>query len=297
MKTKHALFICGMCLLLVWGWAFHDQSLPVAYAAVSLSDTFDGTSVDTNLWDIQPWGLGTYSPTVASSLVNLPGGGALLSKASFDVSPTDPLGVFEAKATFGAGVYQHIGFATTDGNDLTSFLIFSTAATNDTLYARISGASSMPSPGYPINISNFDMTQPHTYRIEWAESSATEDTVTFLIDGAVVYTSASADGADIHNGLSNLNVVLSNNGAATLVVDSVNASTGPISTVTPTTVTPTTVTPTTATPTTVTPTTVTPTTVTPTTVTPTTVTPTTTLTPSTTPITTKKNIFLPLVIK
>jgi hypothetical protein len=101
--------------------------------APAFFDDFSGTDLNSS-WTTNDWsaqGGGTYSLTVANSIVSV-AGGAVTSTATYTNS------VIEANLNFGAASGQDFGLATDLSTvDGSNWALFSTFGTNDTLYARV----------------------------------------------------------------------------------------------------------------------------------------------------------------
>ena len=180
--------------------------------AGNFADKFDGTSLDGNRWAYDSWDGSVYSPVVSGGKLTVPPHGWVRSKTA-----TFTHGVMEGKVEFTPGVYQHIGFASSDFANDQKFLFFSTYNTHDitsTLYARVGlydvFANTVISP-LPTGV--------HRYRIEWLAANATQDQVNFYLDGVSVYSSEPFSNTI----LSNLNVFMSNNSVLNLGVDEIQA--------------------------------------------------------------------------
>jgi hypothetical protein len=158
--------------------------------------------VNTGLWTVGSWSGGSYNPSVASSVVTLPGGGYLQSKATYTH------GVIEVVGQFGAGAWQHIGFGS-DGFVGNQYFLFSTYTGDGNLYARVNNNGSEQR----VNLGPIPSGM-HRYRIEWVSVNSSTDGVNFYVDG-VLGAQMSVSNA----GLSNLYLYLSNNGTANLLVD------------------------------------------------------------------------------
>jgi hypothetical protein len=189
--------------------------VPVALAAV-FSDDFDGSSLSGS-WAAGSWSGGGYTPTVASSIVTLPGGGWVRTNSTYTYA------ILEAEAEFGNGAFQHIGFAS-NNFDNNYYFLFSTNTGDGNLYARVSTYNAAE------NSANLGAipTGLHTYRLEWLPNG-TFDRMNFYIDG-VFRVQANT----IPVGVTNLYAYLSNNGAATLQVDSISIDDDPTATPTST---------------------------------------------------------------
>jgi hypothetical protein len=166
------------------------------------NDPFNGSSLDVGRWTSGSWSGGSYSPTVSAGILSMPGGGWVRSQTAYTQA------VIEANATFGAGAWQHIGFAS-DGFVGDRYLIFSTSSGDGNLYARVNNSASEQS----VNLGAIPVGS-HRYRIEWQALDASNDRVNFYIDGNLT---AQLDTPN--SGLANLYYYFSNNGTANLNVD------------------------------------------------------------------------------
>lgn len=166
------------------------------------ADAFDGSALNTSLWTSGSWSASPYNPSVAGGQLTLPGGGFVRSSA------TRRLGTLEVTAQFGAGAWQHVGFAP-NGFELNRYLIFSTLSGTTNLYARANNNSNETN----VNLGAIPSGM-HRYRIEWTSLNANTDQAAFFIDGVQrAVLTAPAGGAN------NYSVMLSNNGGANLVID------------------------------------------------------------------------------
>ncbi|MCL4295968.1 MAG: hypothetical protein KJ077_09585 [Anaerolineae bacterium] len=177
--------------------------------AAAFADDFGGATLDSGRWSSGSWSGGSYAPTLASSLVTLPGGGWVRSNNTYTH------GVIEATAEFGAGAWQHVGFGS-DGFGGDKYFIFSTLAGDGNLYARVNNTGSEQN----LNLGPIP-TGLHRYRIEWSAVDSATDRVAFYRDGLfqAQFDLSSA-------GAANFYLYLSNNGSATLQVDSAQVTPG-----------------------------------------------------------------------
>jgi Domain of unknown function (DUF4082)/Bacterial Ig-like domain/HYR domain/Bacterial Ig domain len=152
--------------------------------APTLDQEFPGTSLPSD-WTSGNWS-GGGSVTVGGGLLTVDGAFAETTAAYA------PGGSLEFVATFGAKLFQHIGFASDDS--FSSFAMFSTASTSTTLFARTSDGSNISIPGNWLG-------SPHHYRIDWTASS-----VDFWIDGVQVASHAVSLGANMRPIVSDFNV-------------------------------------------------------------------------------------------
>ena len=164
--------------------------------APTVGAEFGGTALPSSGWESGPWTGG--SATVAGGNVTVDGAYARTTTL------VDPGHVLEFRATFGATTFQNAGFAV-DFNDVALWAAFGIANSSDQLYARVNAGTSPEN--IPLGAAFLDST--HTYRIEWAS-----DAIRFLIDGALVHTSALAITAQMRPVASELNV-----GGPVLTVD------------------------------------------------------------------------------
>ncbi len=172
-----------------------------------LNDPFNGTTLDTGRWLSGLWAGGSYTPIVSAGLLTMPGGGWVRSQTTYTRT------VIEATAEFGAGAWQHIGFAS-DGFIGDRYFIFSTYTGDGNLYARVnnSGSEQRTNLGViPIG--------SHRYRIEWQSLDASNDRIKFYIDGNFMTQMDTPN-----SGATNLYYYLSNSGTADLKVDLAQAT-------------------------------------------------------------------------
>ena len=179
-----------------------DSSGGSVVLAASAADDFPGTTVNSSLWTVGSWSGGAYNPTVAGSVLTMPGGGYVRSKATYTH------GVIETVAQFGAGAWEHIGFGS-DGFTSNKYFLFSTYTGDGNLYARVNnnGSEQRVSLG-PIPSGT------HRYRLEWVTVNASTDGVNFYVDGVL-----GAQMTVSNTGASGYYLYLSNNGTASLLVD------------------------------------------------------------------------------
>lgn len=173
-----------------------------AVSLLGTLDEFTGTALNSALWSSGSWSGTAYNPSVASSLLTLPAGGYVSSVAE------QRLGTFEATAQFGAGAWEHIGFAPYQFG-ANQYLIFSTMGSTTNLFARANNNSSENWVDLGAIPTGY-----HRYRIEWTSLDTSTDQAAFYIDGlqyAVLTAPAS--------GATDYQVVFSNSGAANLTVD------------------------------------------------------------------------------
>ncbi len=170
--------------------------------AASAADDFPGTAVNSSLWTVGSWSGGTYNPTVANSVLTMPGGGYVRSQATYTH------GVIEAVGQFGAGAWQHIGFGS-NGFTGNLYFLFSTYTGDGNLYARVNNNTTEQRVSLGPIPSGM-----HRYRIEWAAVNGSTDGVNFYVDGVL-----GAQMTVSNTGASNLYLYLSNNGTANLLVD------------------------------------------------------------------------------
>ncbi|MDL1916885.1 DUF4082 domain-containing protein, partial [Anaerolineae bacterium CFX4] len=154
-------------------WPSGDGAVSLA---ASLSDEFSGTALNP-VWTVSNW-QGLYN--TPSATVN--GGSVAVNDVLLATSGFYQAGhVFEARATFGADTYQHLGF----GYDLNaiggqSWVMFSTGGTVNTVHARVNQNGSTVEVAIPG--SSAYIGTPHVYRIEWLSNL-----VTFYVDNVQVY--------------------------------------------------------------------------------------------------------------
>jgi hypothetical protein len=158
--------------------------------------------VNSSLWSVGSWSGGSYNPTLASSVLTMPGSGYVRSQATYTH------GAIETVAQFGAGAWQHIGFGS-DGFTANRYFLFSTITGDGNLYARVNNNTSEQR----VNLGPIP-SGVHRYRIEWVVVNASTDGVNFYVDGVLV-----AQMTVSNVGASSFYAYLSNAGAANLLVD------------------------------------------------------------------------------
>jgi hypothetical protein len=168
-----------------------------------LNDPFNSTTLDTARWLSGSWTGGSYTPSLSAGLLTLPGGGWVRSQTAYTRA------VIEATAAFGAGAWQHIGFAS-DGFVGNRYFIFSTNTGDGNLYARVNNNGSEQL----VNLGAIP-TGSHRYRIEWQALDASNDRIKFYIDGNFMTQLDTPN-----SGAVNLYYYLSNSGTVDLKVDS-----------------------------------------------------------------------------
>ncbi len=145
-------------------------------------------------WEAVPWS-GGGGATVSGGMLVVDG-----ARASTAAAPAyGPGRSIEFVATFGAAPFQHVGMAV-DYNDV-PWVMFSTANTSDTLFARSNNTSTTLGTGY--------VGAPHRYRIQWNAS-----TVEYFIDDVSVVTHTITIPGPLRPAASDFNV-----GAPTLSVN------------------------------------------------------------------------------
>jgi hypothetical protein len=160
----------------------------------AFADAFDGSSLNATLWATGTWNGGSFAPTPSGTVaLNGPNGAWLRSQSTFTRQ------TLEARVTFGAAPWQHVGLGSNEFES-NRYLIFSTAGTTDRLYARSNNNDTEwrtdlgPLPTGPVHL-----------RIEWTTLNATTDQIRFFLDGALVATHEAP-------AMSNLYTYLSHNG-------------------------------------------------------------------------------------
>jgi hypothetical protein len=176
--------------------------------AATFADEFTGATLDSSRWVSGSWTTGgTYTPTLSSGLLSLPGGGFVRSQTTYT------RGVIESAATFGSGAWQHLGYGSLDfAGD--RYFIFSTFNGDGNLHARVNNGGTEQR----VNLGPIP-SGAHRYRVEWNALEAANDRIVFFIDGSQV---AQIDVTSA--GAANLHMYLSNNGSSTLSVDWVQAA-------------------------------------------------------------------------
>lgn len=148
--------------------------------AVSLAalqaDDFNAATLNPALWTSGNWSGGAYSPAIGGSVLSImtTSGGWVRSV------PTYTHGIIETVATFGNAAYQHIGFGS-DGFSGNRYFLLSTYNGDGNLHARVNNNTTEQN----INLGPLQ-TGMHRYRIEWTALNASNDQVSFFIDGGQV---------------------------------------------------------------------------------------------------------------
>jgi hypothetical protein len=172
--------------------------------AASFVDDFNGSTLDPQ-WESGNWS-GSNVPLISSSILTVPTGTWVRSTGTYTY------GVVEVVAEFGAGDFQHIGFAS-DNFSGNRFFFFSTFIGDGNLYARVNnnaGEQSVDLGPIPAGL--------HRYRIEWSAVNTDTDHVIFYRNGVfqaefdVVSDGVVGEASDFY-------FYLSNAGAANLRVD------------------------------------------------------------------------------
>ncbi|MCL4295971.1 MAG: hypothetical protein KJ077_09600 [Anaerolineae bacterium] len=168
--------------------------------AATFLDDFNVATLDPR-WETGNWS-GSSAPLISSSILTVPTGTWVRSTGTYTY------GVIEAVAEFGPGMFQHIGFASSEFA-ADRYFIFSTAGTTDTLFARVNNSVSEQS----VNLGPLP-TGLHRYTIQWKPLDATTDHISFFLNGTI---QAEFDVTNV--GATGFHLYLSNNGAADLQVD------------------------------------------------------------------------------
>lgn len=145
--------------------------------ARKLETTFDGagpalpTGWTSKAWTVPPSnGTGNGTSTVGGGAVTVDG--ARLD-SGVDASPGSSL---TFRATFGAGHYQHVGFAT--DFDTHPWAMFSTSGAGDAVYARTFDGIN---PETVKRLDGVTLDAPHTFRIDWTATG-----VDYTVDNNIV---------------------------------------------------------------------------------------------------------------
>jgi len=146
--------------------------------AATFADDFGGTALDATRWSAGNWSGGGYTPVISGSVLTVQtmGGGWVRSLSTFTH------GVIEAIAQFGTSGWQHIGFAS-DGFAGNRYFILSTYTSDGNLYARVNNNASEQR----VSLGAIP-TGMRRYRIEWSALDASNDQVSFYVDGVQLAT-------------------------------------------------------------------------------------------------------------
>jgi hypothetical protein len=161
-----------------------------------LNESFSGVALSPG-WSSTPW-LAGGPPTVSSGLLSVVG-----SRVYTDASYASGRSM-EFYGTFAAAADQAVGFGQNLGATEPS-LVFTTANTTDTLFARLSNAGTVLDTAIAGNW----IGTPHTYRIDWSTSR-----VVFYVDGDIVYSRTATIPGSMRPMISDQSV-----GGAPLVID------------------------------------------------------------------------------
>jgi hypothetical protein len=186
---------------------------PGVRLAAALADEFNGSVLNSSLWATGIWSSTSYIPTLSGGILTLPAAIADGEGGWVRSTRTYTHAAVEVIAEFTAGRFQHIGFAPDGGLDLSGYyFIFSTNLNDGNLYGRANDTGSFV--GEKIFNLGPIPTGMHRYRIEWSALNATEDQITFYIDGLL-----NAQTPVSNTNLSDFHLYLSNNGTSALRVD------------------------------------------------------------------------------
>src|SRR5262249_6976074 len=139
------------------GLVVADQAGGELRRPAALEDYFDGP-VSPALWGWGTWNGTAYSPAPAGGLLPVP---SATSSAWLRSNQGFTRQVLEGRVTFGAGAWQHVGFA--DDSFASVWAILSTASGDGRLYARTNDGDTDfldPLPGVALGV-------PHDLRIVW----------------------------------------------------------------------------------------------------------------------------------
>jgi hypothetical protein len=155
-----------------------EVSLPATF-----EDDFFGTTLDAGRWSVHYYGSDQPTPVVGDT-VSVKSGASSGSniQSTQTYSPSLNTLILSGTLTFGAGNFQHFGFASDDFAD-SQWAMFSTRDTTNTLFIRTQNGgnvSEAPIPQSP--------TDEHRYRIEWERLGNGNDKVTYYVDDAMVDT-------------------------------------------------------------------------------------------------------------
>ncbi len=106
------------CAVLSNAYVSDTNGGSVALSGVQ-ADEFNAAALDSGLWTYGSWSGGAYTPVIGGGVLTVPGGGWVRTQNTYTH------GVIEAVAEFGAGAWQHLGFAS-DGFVSNRYFIFST---------------------------------------------------------------------------------------------------------------------------------------------------------------------------
>jgi hypothetical protein len=141
--------------------------------AGTLGDEYGASVLDPAVWTAGTWNGGSYTPQPGNGVLSLAGSSGVFVRSTAAVHVT----ALEAVARFTAAPWQHVGWATRDFAD-NQYLIFSTAAGTDTLFARSNdGSGEQTTELGPIPVGF------HTYRIERATTTGGH-IIRYFVDGA-----------------------------------------------------------------------------------------------------------------
>ncbi|MDE3095520.1 MAG: fibronectin type III domain-containing protein [Chloroflexota bacterium] len=171
-QTTYADFIAGSAT----GTNVTEDAGGEVRLAAELYDAFNGTVLGSK-WTSTPWSAGGAATEAAGALTV--DGTDVASAATFGAGRS-----LEGTMTFGAAPFEHFGFATDlNGTSGSSWALFSTMGTSDTLFARtmLSGVEQT------VDLGTAYLGAPHNYLISWQPGG-----VQYFIDGTLVASSASA---------------------------------------------------------------------------------------------------------
>ena len=138
-------------------------------------DEYNGATLDTTEWVGGTWAGGSYQPVPTGGILSIsdPNGAFVRSVASM------PVTTLEASARFASLPWQHVGWASLDFAG--GYAIFSTYNTSTNLFARTNAGGGEQQTNLGPIPSGF-----HSYRVARQAASASQDTVSYYIDGLLV---------------------------------------------------------------------------------------------------------------
>jgi hypothetical protein len=156
--------------------------------AASLEDYFDGP-VSSSKWSWGTWNGGTFIPAPSGGILEVqsPSGSAALGSKSSHTQR-----VLEGRVSFGAGPWEHVGFA--DASFSYRWAILSTAGTGAGVYARTHDGSQETT----TLLSGVTLDEYHDFRIVWGASS-----VEYFVDGVSMAVHPKAVSGPLYAFLSN----------------------------------------------------------------------------------------------
>jgi hypothetical protein len=176
--------------------------------SASFVENFDNPPLNPAKWAALSYTGGSYTVDITAGILTMDAGGHVQSLA------TQTHGFIEAKALFGPGAWQHIGF---QDATLQKYIIFGTGPSITHLFARINDGTN---PEQTVDLGLIP-TAMHRFSIEWSAKDASNDQVIFRVDGV----SVSPDPLVVSNvGMTNFYTDLANNGDNNLQIDSIQTT-------------------------------------------------------------------------